>query len=85
MGRTGKEDKGWPLDVGSFIPFPVSVQPGKEGLSGPGGESLPHSERRCYPLSLGWELGRGHPGTSLGRAVLIFMVGMSGGIAEHVF
>lgn len=33
FGRAGWEDKDWPLDLGSVIPFPVSVQPGKERLN----------------------------------------------------
>lgn len=36
FGRAGGEDKNWPLDLGVFLPFPVSVHPGKERLSGLG-------------------------------------------------
>lgn len=30
-GRAGEEDESWPLGPGSFIFFPVSILPGKEG------------------------------------------------------
>ena len=67
----GWEDRS-PLDLGSVLPIPVHVQPGKECLSGPGWGCLPCSERRYHPHPWGRSRGQA-PWTSLGGGVFIYM------------
>lgn len=72
-------EKSWPLDLGSFLPFPVSVQPGKAGLSGLGEGVCLILRGSAIPMA-----GAGAGWRALGTPLLMCLVVMSHSIPEHL-